>query len=128
LLLFTGPGEETIAHKIVQLTRAAIINTGPDNVDLALLKPLIQRCRLLVTNDTGRRHYAVAFDIPVVVVMGPTDPRYTNANLDQTIVLRRELDCSPCHLKECPLDHRCMREISPQAVLQAAEQLLPENL
>jgi heptosyltransferase-2 len=128
LLLFIGPGEETIAHEIVQLTRATIINTGPDNVDLALLKPLIQCCRLLVTNDTGPRHYAVAFDIPVVVLMGPTDPRYTNANLDQTIVLRRELDCSPCHLKECPLDHRCMREITPQAVLQAAERLVQEQL
>jgi len=128
LMLFIGPGEEAIGQTIVQQSQAKIINTGPDNVDLALLKPLIQRCRLLVTNDTGPRHYAVAFGIPVLVLMGPTDPRYTNANLDQTIVLRRELDCSPCHLKECPLDHRCMREISPEAVLQAAEQLLQEPL
>ena len=128
LMLFIGPGEEAIGQTIVQQSKAKIINTGPDNVDLALLKPLIHRCRILVTNDTGPRHYAVAFGIPVVVLMGPTDPRYTNANLDQTIVLRRELDCSPCHLKECPLDHRCMREISPEAVLQAAEQLLQEPL
>lgn len=128
LMLFIGPGEEAIGQTIVQQSKAKIINTGPDNVDIALLKPLIHRCRILVTNDTGPRHYAVAFGIPVVVLMGPTDPRYTNANLDQTIVLRRELDCSPCHLKECPLDHRCMREISPEAVLQAAEQLLQENL
>jgi heptosyltransferase-2 len=128
LLLFIGPGEENIGHKIVQLSQAAIINTGPDNVDLALLKPLIQRCRLLVTNDTGPRHYAVAFNTPVVVIMGPTDPRYTHANLEKTRVLRQELDCSPCHLKECPHEHSCMREISPQAVLQAAEQLVQEQL
>jgi len=128
LMLFIGPGEQSIGHKIVNLSRTAIINTGPDNVDLALLKPLIQRCRLLVTNDTGPRHYAVAFDIPVVVIMGPTDPRYTHANLEKTRVLRKELDCSPCHLKECPLEHSCMREISPQAVLQAAEQLVQEQL
>ncbi|MGD9300395.1 MAG: lipopolysaccharide heptosyltransferase II [Desulfobacterales bacterium] len=128
LLLFVGPGEETIGNKIVQLSRANIINTGADNVDLALLKPLIQRCRLLVTNDTGPRHYAVAFDIPVVVIMGPTDPRYTNANLDKTTVLRQELDCSPCHLKECPLDeHSCMEQISPQVVLQAAEKLVAKQ-
>ena len=127
LLLFIGPGEERIGHKIVQLSKAAIINTGADNVDLALLKPLIQRCRLLVTNDTGPRHYAVAFGIPVVVIMGPTDPRYTHANLEKTMVLRQELDCSPCHLKECPLEHSCMREISPEAVLQAAEQLVQEQ-
>jgi len=127
LLLFIGPGEESIGHKIVQLSKAAIINTEADNVDLALLKPLIQRCRLLVTNDTGPRHYAVAFDIPVVVIMGPTDPRYTHANLEKTTVLRQALDCSPCHLKECPLEHSCMREISPEAVLQAADQLVQEQ-
>ena len=126
LLLFIGPGEESIGFRIAELSRAAIINTGPDRVDLALLKPLIQRCRLLVTNDTGPRHYAVAFDIPVVVIMGPTDPRYTHANLEKTRVLRRELDCSPCHLKECPLEHSCMRDISPQDVLQVAEQLIQE--
>ena len=127
ILLFIGPGEKDIGNKIVQLSRAKIINTGPDKVDLALLKPLIQRCRLLVSNDTGPRHYAVAFDIPVVVIMGPTDPRYTQANLEKTIVLRREMECSPCHLKECKLDHRCMTEISPQAVLQAGKQLLQEH-
>ena len=127
LLLFIGPGEESIGDEIVQLSRTAIINTGPDQVDLALLKPLIQRCRLLVTNDTGPRHYAVAFDIPVVVIMGPTDPRYTHANLEKTRVLRQELDCSPCHLKECPLEHDCMRDITPQDVLQAAEELVQEK-
>jgi heptosyltransferase-2 len=127
ILLFIGPGEKDIGNKIVQLSRAKIINTGPDKVDLALLKPLIQRCRLLVTNDTGPRHYAVAFDIPVVVIMGPTDPRYTQVNLEKTIVLRREMECSPCHLKECTLDHRCMTEISPEAVLQAGKQLLQEH-
>jgi len=127
LLLFIGPGEDGIGEKIAKLSKVKIINTGPDNVDLALLKPLIQRCRLLVTNDTGPRHYAVAFDIPVVVIMGPTDPRYTHANLDKTIVLRRESECSPCHLKECTLDHNCMTEISPETVLQAGEQLLLEH-
>ncbi len=127
LLLFIGPGEASIGTRITELSRAAIINTGPDRVDLALLKPLVQRCRLLVTNDTGPRHYAVAFDVPVVVIMGPTDPRYTHANLEKTRVLRQELDCSPCHLKECPLGHSCMRDISPQDVLLAAEHLVQEK-
>jgi len=127
LLLFIGPGEDRIGSKIIQRSKAAIINTAPDQVDLALLKPLVRRCRLLVTNDTGPRHYAVAFNIPVVVIMGPTDPRYTHAHLEKTKVLRQELECSPCHLKECPLEHGCMREISPEAVMQAAEQLIQEQ-
>ena len=104
-----------------------VINTGPDNVSLELLKPMIQRCQLLITNDTGPRHYAVSFDVPVVVIMGPTDPRYTNANLEKTIVLRRDIDCAPCHQKECALHHECMAEILPQEVMGAIEQLLPED-
>ncbi len=127
LLLFTGPGEEAIGNAIVRHSRAPIIDTGPDKVDLGLLKPLIQRCRLLFSNDTGPRHYAVAFDVPVVVIMGPTDPRYTQANLEKTIVLRRESVCSPCHLKECTRDHGCMTEISPESVFQAGLQLMREH-
>jgi heptosyltransferase-2 len=127
IMLFIGPGEQDLGQRIVELSRAKIINTGPDNINLSLLKPLIQRCRLLITNDTGPRHYAVAFDIPVVVIMGPTDPRYTNANLGKTIVLRRELECAPCHHKECAQHHSCMAEISPQEVKRAVEQLLQEH-
>jgi len=124
ILLFVGPGEDEIARSIVQSSKARIVNTGPDKVDLALLKHLVKRCRLLVTNDTGPRHYAVAFDIPVVVIMGPTDPRYTAANLEKTLVLRQELDCSPCHKKTCPHDHECMFMISPHAVFRGSENLL----
>ena len=128
ILLFVGPGEDEIAQSIVEMSKATIVNTGPDKVDLALLKHLIKRCHLLVTNDTGPRHYAVAFDIPVVVIMGPTDPRYTAANLEKTLVLRQELDCSPCHKKKCPRDHECMFMISPQAVFMESETLLEKVL
>lgn len=128
ILLLVGPGEDEIAKSILQSSKASIVNTGPDRVDLALLKYLIKRCQLLVTNDTGPRHYAVAFDIPVVVIMGPTDPRYTDANLEKTIVLRHELDCSPCHKKICPRDHECMLMIKPEVVLNGSEKLIEKEL
>ncbi|UCF85323.1 MAG: lipopolysaccharide heptosyltransferase II [Desulfobacteraceae bacterium] len=124
MLLFVGPGEDEIAKSIMETSNAAIVNTGPDKVDLALLKPLIKRCQLLVTNDTGPRHYAVAFNIPVVVIMGPTDPRYTATNLDKTFVIRQELECSPCHKKKCPHDHECMSMIKPETVFEGSENLL----
>jgi heptosyltransferase-2 len=56
--------------------------------------------------------------------MGPTDPRYTAANLEKTLVLRQELDCSPCHKKECPRDHECMAMIKPETVFKGSEDLL----
>lgn len=125
ILLFAGPGEDSIAGSIVKAGKAGVINTGPDKIDLSLLKHMIKRCQLLVTNDTGPRHYAVAFDVPVVVVMGPTDPGYTDANLEKTIVLRKELDCSPCHKPKCPLDHHnCMKMIQPGEVFMESIELL----
>lgn len=95
LLLLVGPGEDSIAEEIVQTSKADIINTGPDKADLGVLKALVKRIDLMVTNDTGPRHYAVAFDKPVVVLMGPTDPRHTNCHLDQTVILREDLPCVP---------------------------------
>jgi heptosyltransferase-2 len=68
----------------------------------------------------------VAFDVPAVVIMGSTDPRYTASNLDKTIVIRRELDCSPCHKKVCPLEHQCMTLITPAEVFTAVAKLLKE--
>ncbi|MBN1764651.1 MAG: glycosyltransferase family 9 protein [Sedimentisphaerales bacterium] len=127
LLLLSGPGEDAIVEAILEKTSADIIDTRPDRIDLELLKPLIQRCNLLITNDTGPRHYAVAFDVPVIVIMGPTDPRYTAANLEKTIVLREELACSPCHKKQCPTDHECMRKITPEKVLEAGRELLQRS-
>ena len=124
IILFVGPGEEGIASAIESRTNSELINTSNDKIDLELLKPLIRRCSLLITNDTGPRHYAVALDVPVVVIMGPTDPGYTASNLENTIVLRQDLPCSPCHKKQCPTDHRCMRDITPEMVLQAGRELL----
>jgi heptosyltransferase-2 len=124
IILFWGPGEEQIVDAIMSRTQADIVDTRPEKIDLEMLKPMVKRCNLFITNDTGPRHYAAAFDVPAVVIMGPTDPRYTNANLERTVVVRKELDCSPCHKKVCPRGHECMKEIRPAEVFAAAERLL----
>lgn len=123
VVIFSGPGEEDIAQAIVDAAQTDLIDL---RVDLELLKPLVQRCDLMITNDTGPRQYAVAFDVPIVVIMGPIDPRLTNSNLDTTIIVRKDLDCSPCHKKVCPKQHECMREIAPTEVFEAAQSLLKE--
>jgi len=128
VLLLSGPNEETIAQAVKDNCRADLIDTAADKVDLELLKPLMQRCNLLITNDTGPRHYAVAFDVPAVVIMGSTDPRFTASNLDRTVVIRKELDCSPCHEKICPREHQCMTEITAEEVFAAAKEMLKEGV
>lgn len=124
VVLFGGPGEDPIIQAILDRTRTEVIDTRPDRIDLEMLKPMVKRCNLFITNDTGPRHYAVALDVPVVVITGPTDPRYTNASLEHTVVLRKEMDCSPCHRRVCPRGHECMRDIRPAEVFAAAERLL----
>lgn len=121
VMVFSGPGEEDIVQAIVEAAQTDLIDV---RVDLELLKPLVQRCDLMITNDTGPRHYAVALDVPTVVMMGPIDPRYTNSNLETSIVLRKELDCSPCRKRVCAKQHECMRGITPREVFEAAQSLL----
>jgi heptosyltransferase-2 len=123
LVIVPGPEEIQIARDIeARMVKRPIVLAAPI-VPLDILMAIIQFSSLVITNDTGPRHFAVAFDKPVVVIMGPTDPRYTNLNLEKTTVLREDLDCSPCHLKVCPRDHRCMTAITPEKVIQASERL-----
>jgi heptosyltransferase-2 len=90
------------------------------------LKALVAMSALMFSNDTGPRHMAVALGTPAVVTMGPTDPRHTDYQLERQRVLREDVECSPCHEKECPIDHRCMTRLSPARVVAAARELLAE--
>ena len=124
IILFGSPAERPILDKIATAMAHKPILPETGELDLDVLKPLVRRCALLVTNDTGARHYAVAFDVPVVTIMGSTSPRYTDVNLEKQIVVRVDVDCGPCQEKVCKTDHRCMTRITPEMVLQAAGRLL----
>ena len=124
LMIIPGPGEEEIALRIESGMGQRPFNFVKEVISLEYLKAITSDSALVVTNDTGPRHFAVAFDTPVVVIMGPTDPRYTNYNLGKTRILREDLECSPCHLKVCPTDHPCMRNISADRVIKACEEFL----
>ena len=123
-VLLCGPGEEAIADAIKAKTRFPLVETSRDVFPLDVLKSVMRRLDLLVTTDTGPRHLAVAFDIPVVVIMGPTDPRYTEANLERTRVIRLDADCAPCHKKECDREKICMTGITPDMVMDRTRELL----
>lgn len=122
-VVLAGPREVALADGIAR-SSGAVAATDPV-LPLDLLKALVERCSLMVTGDTGPRHIAVAFDRPVVCIMGPSDPRYTSYCLEKTAVLRVELDCSPCQRPVCPLGHHdCMRLVTVAEVVEAGERLL----
>jgi len=123
-MLAPGPGEEAVAHAIAARAGAAVHVLDAPVTTLSELAALIARSKLLLTNDTGPRQMAVALGTPVIALLGPTDPRHTAHLLERQRVLREPVECSPCHLKVCPIDHRCMQRLAPERVLAAAAELL----
>lgn len=126
VLILCGPGEEALARELAAKMERDVWTTADHVLPLDVTKGVLQRADLLITTDAGPRHIARAVGTPALVLMGPTDPRYTDSHLGATIVLRRDVPCGPCHLKVCPLDHRCLRSILPPEVITAAEHLLVE--
>jgi heptosyltransferase-2 len=122
-MILVGPGEEPIARAISSGMRTAPVGRPDLVIPLDVLKPIVRDLALLVTTDTGTRQYAVALGVPVVVVMGPVDPRFSAANLELSEIVRHDLPCSPCNLKVCPIDHRCMVGIGSEEVLERIEAL-----
>jgi len=124
VVLLCAPGEQEIARKVRAGMKTPLVDTWTNPLDVAMLKAVIARSRLLLTNDTGPRHIAASFGVPVVCLMGPTSPVYTEADAQGQVILRREdVECSPCHLPVCPIDHRCLTWIKPQDALEAVERL-----
>ncbi len=77
-------------------------------------------CGLYLTNDSGAMHVAYALGIPTVAVFGSTDEFATGPAGPSCTVVREKVECSPCLLRECPIDHRCMRRVAADRVVEAA--------
>ena len=82
------------------------------------------RCRLLLTNDTGTMHLATLLGLPVVAVFGSTEHRLTGPLGEGNTVIRHHVECSPCFLRECPIDFRCMHAVSVDEVADKVVALL----
>ena len=119
-----GPGEQEIATRIARCASREAAVVLPQMVPLGVLKGLLQRCAVLVTNDTGPRHFAKAFGRPVVTIFGSTDPRWTETVYPSERKVRVAVPCGPCMLKRCPLDHRCMQLVTAEMVCSAAAEVL----
>jgi heptosyltransferase-2 len=127
VVLAPGPGEEALCVEVAEGMNGHGVVLKDPVTSLAELAALISASELLVGNDTGPRHMAVALGVPAVTLLGPTDERHTAFQLEHQRVLREDVDCSPCHEKICPLDHRCFTRLDPERVVTAATELLQES-
>lgn len=126
LTLFGSPAEREIGEKI-----AAALGGNCDNrVGSTTIQGLIDElrgCDLLLTNDTGTMHLAAMLGIPTVAVFGSTEPDWTRPLGAGHRVVRHKVECSPCFLRECPRDFRCMTGIDAETVACEAIEILKAN-
>ncbi|MBE0660734.1 MAG: lipopolysaccharide heptosyltransferase II [Bryobacteraceae bacterium] len=124
--LFGSPSERELCTHIAGL----LAKSGIDARNYAgqtALDEYIERaaaCLVYLTNDSGAMHIASALGLPTVAVFGATNHITTGPTGPLASVIRRDVACSPCLLRECPLDHRCMAAVSPEMVADAALELL----
>ncbi len=124
VLLSGAPKERPLVDAINRAMKHAAVDLARAGASLGSLKEIIRRCDLMVTNDTGPRHIAAAFDVPVVTIFGPTHPQWTEINFAKEKKLAVKVFCGPCQKKTCPLDHRCMTRLVPSMVYDASQDLL----
>ena len=110
VILLAAPGEsERIAAVREAMKGDAKVLDGV--LGIGALKALLSGARALVANDAGARHIAIAFGVPSVIFFGPTSVEKTAENLSRVTVLESQHECRPCYLRDCPIDHRCLRSI-----------------
>jgi heptosyltransferase-2 len=123
-LLFGGKSDATITNQIESsiANRQSPIQNLAGKTSLRELMAMLKLCRVLLTNDTGPMHVAAALGTPVVVPFGSTSPELTGPGLPgdaRNRLIKSDVPCSPCFLRECPIDFRCMNGISVERVAEA---------
>lgn len=126
IAIICGPAEAENARRIAQLAADRRVATPAGRpLSVGLSKAIIRRARLMVTTDSGPRHFATAFGIPTISLFGPTHIEWTRTMHYAAVHLQVPVPCGPCQQGACPLKHhRCMTELVPARVLDACLELL----
>ena len=121
ILVFGSAAERELCHSVAAAIPGARNLAG--ETSLAEFIDLAAACSLFLTNDSGAMHIASALGVPTVTVFGSTDDTTTGPSSSLSRVVREHAECSPCLLRECPIDHRCMTRVTAAHVSAVAKQL-----
>lgn len=124
-VLFGSRADRLIAERVAREGKHPMINLA-GSTSLKEAMAVMSRCRLFLSNDSGLMHLAGAFGIPLIAVFGSTNPRTTSPVGTQSVVITKNVSCSPCLKKTCPTDFRCMDGITAAEVYGAAARLLSD--
>jgi heptosyltransferase II len=124
IALFGSKTERDLCEQVAQRMPGHLVTNYAGQTTLAQFIDLASACELFLTNDSGSMHIASALGVPTVAIFGATDDTTTGPTGQNARVVRHPVDCSPCLLRECPIDHRCMTGVSTGRVVKEALELL----
>jgi len=122
IVLLGAPSDVAVAEEFAKLLPD--IDNRVGKTTLTQFIAALVSARLVLCNDSGAMHLASALGVPTLAVFGSTEPQLTGPMGARSRALRHHVPCSPCFLRECPIDFRCMKSITPQMAIAAAEELL----
>jgi len=129
VLVLCGPAERETARDIVRLANhPGVGSLAEAPVSLGLTKAAVAGCDLLVTTDSGPRHFAAPLGKPVITLYGPTHQAWSETRYERGVALQLAVDCGPCQQRVCPLrHHRCLEELPVDQVFHAAVAALSQD-
>ena len=128
VLVLCGPSERDSARAIARsAAHPLVVSLADQELGIGLTKTCVKRASLLITTDSGPRHFAAAFRTPVLTLFGPTHIAWTRTYHPHAWHLYHKVECGPCQRPICPEGHhQCMRELSPERVyFEACRMLSP---
>jgi heptosyltransferase-2 len=129
VLLFGSAGERQLCESVAEMLRrdGVGVRNLAGETSLRQFIDLAAACRLFLTNDSGAMHVSSALGVPTVAVFGATDDTTTGPTGPLARVVREHAECSPCLLRECPIDHRCMTAVTVERTSAVALELWKET-
>ncbi len=123
VLLLGGPDEIDMSKAVMDVANNIHFDlTG--RTDLGAATAILSELDLFISNDMGLAHIAAAVGTATIVIFGPTNENTTRPLGPHVEIIREPVDCAPCMLRECPIDHRCMTRITPERVFESACKML----
>jgi lipopolysaccharide heptosyltransferase II len=125
-ILLGTPKDMAVGETIARTLGHSCVNRIGQTTLQQLIDEL-RECRLLLTNDTGTMHLASLLGVPTVAIFGSTEPRLTGPLGDGHVIVRHQVECSPCFLRECPIDFRCMKAVSVDEAINGVLSILQRS-
>jgi heptosyltransferase-2 len=126
VLIVCGPAERDEARWIEQhAARPEVVSLAGEPLSIGLTKAAIRECRLLVTTDSGPRHFAQPFGVPVITLFGPTHIAWSETHYAKAVHLNVSVPCGPCQQRVCSAGyHRCLRDLTVNRVFANVKSII----